>query len=73
MRDSLCRMTTRASARHQATEEDIYFRTETRSQASGPDVCEIFPVTNPIGNPPERTPTTINQRYQSIVLSVRDS
>jgi len=61
-------MTTHASARHQATEEDISLRTETGSQAFGPNVGDIFPVANPIGNPPERT-TTINQRYFSQLCS----
>jgi len=67
--NSLCRMSTRASARYQASEEEISLRTETGTQASGLDVGEIFPVANPIGNPPERTPTTINQCYFSQLCS----
>jgi len=52
---------TRASAQ-QAAEEAASLQVESGSQASGSDANEIFPMTNPIANPPERTPTTLNHR-----------
>ena len=61
MRDSLCRMT-RARTCQQASREDTFVRTESGSQASGSNISETIPMTNPIANPPERTPTTLNQR-----------
>ena len=61
MRDSLCRMT-RASTRQQASREDTSVKIESGSQASGSNIRETIPMTNPIANPPERTPTTLNQR-----------
>jgi len=53
---------TRASARQQAVEEATSARTESGSQASGPGANENFPISNPIANPLERTPTTLNRR-----------
>jgi len=52
---------TRASTR-QAAEEAASLQIELGSQVSGSDASEIFPMTNPIANPPERTPTTLNHR-----------
>lgn len=50
---------TRASTRQG---EETFVRTESESQAFGSNISETIPMTNPIANPPERTPTTLNQR-----------
>ena len=52
---------TRASTRQQAAERASSPRTESGSQASGSGADETLSMTNPITNPPERTPTTLNR------------
>lgn len=53
---------TRASTRQQASGDETSVRTESGSQASGSNISETIPMSNPIANLPERTPTTLNQR-----------